>query len=308
MVETVITRRPDGLHISPELRARVQKGELTEQEVYNFEEFLKQVDLEVMQHPVVTQNQYTAWFAKGAITLAVLRYFIIQFSVFSNQFLLAQLSKMINADSLESMRSSKEILANEIGVMFKKAESNASAEQSARLSEEDKDRLGDPDLVATEGSIDGSIFRFKAGHFEWLLKIGQQLGLSFNNLGKRNHGSPTTLYFCDELIRLYGSEDYNVGAGASFAIENWAAAGFWKELISGLEIFKQRELPALSLAFFTWHDKVEDQHAGHTLNELEELYFHPNFDATRFITSGKQMLDATLVFWEGLNSQRLAAN
>jgi indoleamine 2,3-dioxygenase len=32
--------------------------------------------------------------------------------VFSNQFLIAQLNKMIHAETLESMRASKEILAN----------------------------------------------------------------------------------------------------------------------------------------------------------------------------------------------------
>ena len=47
------------------------------------------------------------------------RAFLIQFSVFSNQFLVAQLQKVLNAETLEEMRASKEILANEIGVGFR---------------------------------------------------------------------------------------------------------------------------------------------------------------------------------------------
>jgi len=32
---------------------------------------------------------------------------------------------------------------------------------------------GDPDLVATTGTINGGLFKFKAAHFEWLLRIGE---------------------------------------------------------------------------------------------------------------------------------------
>ena len=44
---------------------------------------------------------------------------MVQFSVFSNLFLLAQLRKVINSPSLHEMREGKEILANELGVVFK---------------------------------------------------------------------------------------------------------------------------------------------------------------------------------------------
>jgi hypothetical protein len=113
------------------------------------------------------------------------------------------------------------------------------------------------------------------------------------------------LFFCDELSRLYGSDDTQVGLGASFAVENWAAAGFWKELIQGLEIFKQRECPKLPLAFFLWHDKVEDQHAAHTWHELEEEYFSIDIDENKFISGGQKMLDGVQAFWVGLNEDRL---
>ena len=97
---------------------------------------------------------------------------------------------------------------------------------SARTDDEaTKDREGDPDLVSTEGTVDGGIFRFRAAHFEWLLAVGEALGLGFDDLGKRRHGRPYTLQFCDELQRLYGSEDDQIAEGASFAVENWAAAG-----------------------------------------------------------------------------------
>ncbi|MGK7916367.1 MAG: hypothetical protein AB4038_12635, partial [Prochloraceae cyanobacterium] len=121
----------------------------------------------------------------------------------------------------------------------------------------------------------------------------------------RKHGRPTTLHFCDELIRLYGSDDPQIAQGASFAVENWAAAGFWQELEDGLSEIKQTRHPHLHLAFFSWHNRVEAQHAGHTLEELEEVYFDPKFDRTKFFQGGKEILEAIAVFWDGLNQDRV---
>ena len=64
---------------------------------------------------------------------------------------------------------------------------------AAATDDESKDREGDPELVSTEGTVDGGIFRFKAAHFEWLLAVGEAFGLGFHNLGKRKQGRPTTL-------------------------------------------------------------------------------------------------------------------
>src|SRR6266851_139002 len=84
----------------------------------NFEAFKKTIEREFMGHPVVTSNDYTAWFAYGDVPLNHLRDFTVQFSVFSNQFLLAALNRVINADTLHAARESKEILMNELGVVY----------------------------------------------------------------------------------------------------------------------------------------------------------------------------------------------
>ena len=84
----------------------------------NFAAFTQAITEKFMQHPAVTSNAYTAWFAKGDMPLDYLRHFTVQFSVFSNQFLLAALNRVINAETLESARESKEILINELGVVY----------------------------------------------------------------------------------------------------------------------------------------------------------------------------------------------
>ncbi|MEA2080466.1 MAG: hypothetical protein U9P00_11530 [Pseudomonadota bacterium] len=264
---------------------------------HRFLNFQKRINCELLQHPVITANPYTAWFRRGSQTREQVRVFIIQFSVFSNQFLVAQLQKMINADTLGGMRASKEILANEIGVLF-------NGPRPQLNSHEETDREGDPELVATEGSIDGGTFHFRAAHFEWLMRIASKLDLDFSEVGKRRHGSRATLHYCDELIRLYGSSDYDTSQAASYAVENWAAAGFWDELVEGLGKFNQRTGTDLPLAFFTWHSRLEAQHARHTQAELEALYCTADVDEDRFIRIGNEMLDGVAVFWDGLAEQR----
>lgn len=261
-----------------------------------FLNFQQRINKELLQHRIITFNRYTAWFKRGEQTHEQVKAFIVQFSVFSNLFLIAQLYKMINADSIEGMHASKEILANEIGVVFKasRAGNNNMAFNDAHI---------DPQLVSCEGTVEGGVFRFRAAHFEWLLQIAQKLRLGFNDVGKRRHGTASTLFFCDELKRLYGSEDYLVSQAASYAVENWAAAGFWDELVEGFNKYNARTDAALPLAFFTWHARLEAQHAQHTQEELEELYFARDLDEGGFIHYGNEMLEGVAAFWDGLEEQ-----
>ena len=253
-----------------------------------FLNFQRRINKELLRHRVITHNAYTAWFEQGNQNLLQIKAFIIQFSVFSNQFLIAQLNKMIHADTLESMRASKEILANEMGVRFKSVQQTNDSGT----------------LASTEGSIDGSTFNFTSGHFEWLYKMAKQLDLSFAEIGQPKHGTRPTLFFCDELIRMYGGKNYQISQASSYAVENWAAAGFWGQLITGFKHFNKRTGLKLPLGFFVWHDQIEAQHAAHTQEELEELYFTQQLNEDDFIHYGNEMLDAVAVFWDGLDEQR----
>ncbi len=281
-----------------ETRARLQGSSYPPDRVEKYCHLVERIEREILPHEVITNNQYTKWFDKGGFDLTDARHFLAQFSVFSNHFIVAQLLKTINAPTLEAMHASKEILMNELGVSFHNPHKKSAAKDAAAQNAED--------LYEFEGTVNGSVFRFSAAHFEWLLRITTHLGLQFKDVGKRRHGTKSTLFFCDELARIYASDDTSIALGASFAVENWAAAGFWKELIRGLQIFKEREAPGMPLGFFTWHDMVEDQHAQHTWDELEEEFFtHEDVDEDKFIKGGVMMLDGVLAFWNGLNANRL---
>ena len=76
--------------------------------------------------------------------------------------------------------------------------------------------------------------------------------------------------------------------------------------LAGLTAFKERECPSLNLAFWTWHDRVEDQHAAHTADELAEAFTQPWFDEDRFLAGATRMLDGVQAFWDGLWADREA--
>ena len=261
----------------------------------SFDAFRARIAGELLNHRVIVDNAYTRWFAQGEQNEAQLKAFVVQFSVFSNQFLIAQMNKVINADTLEGMRASKEILANELGVTFNKAGVERSGLSKAY----------DPDHAGIEGSVQGGLFHFEAGHFEWLWQLAKQLGLTFPEVGHRRNGTAPTLHFCDELIRLYGGDNYEISQAASFAVENWAAAGFWKELIQGFKRYNEKHGTKLPLGFFVWHDRLEAQHARHTQEELEEYYLQTPLEEDDFIRYGNEMLDGVAAFWDGLETQRV---
>ncbi len=237
--------------------------------------FHDKVSKAVLNHPVVIDNTFTKKFSKGEASLNKQKVLVQQFSVFSQLFLIAQLMKVINAPNINEMRDGKEILCNELGVEF------------------------------NNDSIEKGTYRHSSAHFEWLVDMAEELGLYYNDLGKRYLGNPNTLHFCDELSRLYGSPRDSVAIAASYAIENWAQAGFWNELIEGFEIINKKRIQnkqkPLPLAFWKFHAKLEEKHAAHTVEELKSVFLDDRItDSEDFIFYCEEMLDAINIFWKGI--------
>jgi len=291
-----------GISRTPPLRARTPLASIAESASVH-SPLASSALTAVSSHPVVTRNEYCSWFAKGEATDEQVKDLVVQFSVFSNLFLLAQLNKVINSPTLEGAREGKEILANEIGVVFKPQE-----KKTAELAREAAAKGFDPSVVGVTGSVEGGVFSHRAAHFEWLCDVGKDMGLSFDQLGKRRHGSEATLHFCDALYRIYGSEDLSTALGASFAIEHWANAGFWDELIEGFEKLNGKRpsgAKKFRMGFWRFHQALEAQHAAHTMDELEEAITEGLItDELRFQQAAREMLDACAIFWEGLDASR----
>ena len=53
------------LVLSSRIEERLRRGELSPSQVEGFREFLHDVDLELLHHPIVVDNAYTRWFRDG---------------------------------------------------------------------------------------------------------------------------------------------------------------------------------------------------------------------------------------------------
>ena len=136
MITTSTSTTSSNLTISTRIRERLERGELTQKQVEDFQNFLVEVDRRLLHHPIITHNAYTRWFSQGRATESELKHFIRQFSVFSNQFLVAALLKTINSPTLQQSRSSREILLNELGVIYRNPEQKIGS--STTLTESEK--------------------------------------------------------------------------------------------------------------------------------------------------------------------------
>ena len=164
-----------------------------------YENFWEIVKEEIHQHPVITNNPYCKWFKKGDANNQQVIDLFEQFAVFSKWFVLAQLMRVLNAPDIESETNARYILVNELGVGIK-----------------------------TDGSTDEQPFKTKWAHINWLRETAKPLGLGPIKLGSWESASPSTIEFIHGLEETYGSKEGEIGRGASYAIETWAAWGIGK--------------------------------------------------------------------------------
>ena len=244
--------------------------------------FRSRVEALVHHHPVVVDNAYTRWFATGSADRDEVRHLTVQFSR-------VQPPVRRGAAPQGPERRRPRLLPGGQGDPDERAGRRVQAGPRRRLrgrGRGPRDRVDRRNGRRRALPVHRRPFRVAA-------PLRRPDRPRVRRLGKRRHGTPSTLFFCDELLRIYGSDDSSIAEGASYAVEHWAAAGFWKELIAGLTAFKARECPELPLGFWIWHDKIEDQHAAHTADELAEAFFRPDFDEQRFLAGAPRCSTAS---------------
>ena len=225
--------------------------------------------------------------------------------MFSNQFLVAALLRVINAPTLQQARAAKEILMNELGVIYRR--SRAAAERPrGRSTTRRRTARATPSWSAPRGRSTAASSASGRPTSSGCWPSAEGLGLGFDDMGKRQHGRPSTLHFCDELQRLYGSEDAQFAEGASFAVENWAAAGFWQELEDGLMRIKQARHPAAAARLLHLaQPRRGPARRAHAWRSSRTSTSIPASTATKFFRGGREVLDAIAAFWDGLEEDRL---
>lgn len=271
-------------------------GKVKNKAMVDFNSFKKVIEKEFFQHPVIVNNPYTKWFKEGTANTEQVKDLILQFSVFSNHFIVVQAKRMVNAMTLEGEESARAILLNECGV----------------------------GMDVKTGSIEGQRFTTPNAHINWLRKIARMLELDQRIVGRWEIGTKSTHDFLNGLDKTYGSHDGQIGSGASFAIETWAAYGighgakeesnnFWKELVLGLEGYNKKYriskgLESLPLGFFQYHFETEAGHGTNVWQELEQTFKQSDFDQEKYLKAGKMALEAIYTFWLGLDETRKRLN
>ena len=61
-----------------------------------YQEFLKKIEKGLLDHRIIKNNPYCSWFKNTELTTEQVKALTVQFSIFSNWFLVAQLKKTIN--------------------------------------------------------------------------------------------------------------------------------------------------------------------------------------------------------------------
>ena len=243
---------------------KLKGGKINNMKDFNF--LKKRIEKEFFQHPVIVNNPYTKWFKQGNANTEQIKDLIVQFSVFSNHFIVVQCKRMVYASTIEGEEAARAILLNECGV----------------------------GMNVKTGSIEGQKFTTPNAHLNWLRKMANTLNISSNLIGRWSSGTKSTHKFLNGLDETYGSLDGIIGAGASFAIETWAAFGiggtpekesnnFWMELVKGLEAYNQKyriskDLSPVPTGFFKYHFETEAGHGVSVWKELEETYNQSDFD------------------------------
>lgn len=244
------------------VRRRVREGEMNLARAIEFQELLVEAGKQVINHPIIANNLYLRRFAEG-VTLAQARHELTQFSIFAIKFDVAQAELVTNAATLEAYEERLKVLLNEKGIPYKKG---------------------------FAGDLTGR-WSAKNVHFTWLLKMGEGLGLSFQDLGKIWHATAGTRRFVEATFKFYSSTDSSTQSGSSFAVEGWAANYLWGPWISSMKKLNEVLSRKVNIGYLTYHDKEEAHHSQATLDELLENFEQPWFDRDRFLRGAKGILD-----------------
>lgn len=273
--------------LSPGVREKLERGEITGADAENYLRFRKKVRRVIDGNRVITNNRYTKNAKRGLNTAQVID-LVVQFSVFSNRFPAIEALRYANARKPARKKGSRTVLSNEIGVKM------------------------NWDTWDTEGQT----FSHEDAHVTWIQHLGEELGLDpWTEMCNWELGTPATHRFLEGFEESYGSLDDNEGAGASFAVETWAGFGigegedvennnFWKELITGLEIYNKTHGRSIPISFFRYHFRLERGHVASVERESEGTFFDSDFDEEKWFEGARKALKALNIFWLGLERTR----
>ena len=251
-------------------------------------------------HPVIQNRPFTPHLPKGyenpayILTPDQMKYSIIQWLAFSSEFIEIQAMHLVRAPTKAMRKMARNILVNELGVP----------------------------ITHETGNAEGHRFSHYLAHVEWMEEMAELLEIDTTLLDYWQRANEKTKEFLAILRETYGSRDWSVSAGASFALERLGEYGlpqngkignipnaslgknFWSEELAGLELFNQtHRLPfgliPLPHKFFAYHKKFESSHMVNANKELDNILAQQWFNEEQWLFGAKKTLDGVYLFFEG---------
>jgi hypothetical protein len=244
------------------IREWVAMGRMTKEQEQELQELLVEIGAQIICHRIISNNDYLRRFARG-VTFSQARHEVQQFSIFAQNFNVAQSQLVVNARTLEAYWERLKLLLNEMGIPFKNG---------------------------FEGELTGK-WSPNHVHSSWLLKMAEGLDLAFEDVGKIWLANSGTKAFVDATFRYYASPDPNVQLGSSFAIENWAANNLWTPWLAGMNKLNATLSNKVNVGYLTYHEAEERHHSQATIDELLENFMNDWFDPSKFLEGAKGILD-----------------
>jgi len=250
-------------------------------------------------HPAIVNRPFTPNLPKGRtdssfiLTLDQMRHSIIQWLAFSNEFIEIEASHLVRAPTKVVRHAARNILVVELGVP----------------------------LDVKTGEAEGHTFSHSLAHIEWVEEIAEMLGIDTTLLDYWDRADKKTQRFLTMLRESYGSRDWSLSAGASFAVETWAGYGigedeemdsknFWSEELVGLQLFNETHrvpngLKPLPEKFFTYHKALERGHVANVEKEFADMFTQTWFNKQKWLEGAKHALDGVYLFFEGREDHRI---
>lgn len=109
---------------------------------------------------------------------------------------------------------------------------------------------------------------------------------------------PSTNAYLNGLWRLYGGRDHVKALGASFGLENMAIP-MWDQLLPGLSIVRERNIPGMDVEYFTFHRELESTHED-AMEEVTNIVGKDPAAEESFESGIREALGLLHGFWVGL--------
>ena len=239
--------------------------------------FYLKVDDLIDKHKITHNNIYAENFSRGHSSLNEQRILIQQLSVYIQYMLITKSFKLINSPKILNMYETKRELLDDLGFRYNDYQKE-------------------------------NIYNNLTSEFEMLYDIAKLLDIEFDELGKIDVASKSTIIFCNEIIKYYSNPNYSVSMAASYTLQEWQRKSkIWNEVNDGFTKinYNRKQEGQIILPCSLWELKIRDTKFNNDIQLVHEYYDLNKLNEIEFIETCVNVLNDINIFWTGLEDSLL---